>query len=252
MINLLDQLLTLKAREQPQRIVDFRQHVLNLTSGVGTRSHDFKGAFGAVGNGRAPWQAPTAFVWVHEDPIGAVGKACAEVEVAARATRQMPSVESLVERCGKSAGWQRLLYRMRLLSVPKEEARGACMLATKEGTPSKDGLPPGTAAATDSSVWLAEQDALATERVLMLMRLLGGEGVPARAVGGAVGELQRYVGCGEPILEAKHMGCKCAKEEWTSCTGYTEAKQGSTSKKRCESTCGWVGTWLGVLYIQAL
>ena len=44
------------------------------------------------------------------------------------------------------------------------------------------------------------------------------------------------------------MRCKCAKEEWTSCTGCTEAKQGSTGKKRCESTCGWNGTWLGMLY----
>ena len=44
------------------------------------------------------------------------------------------------------------------------------------------------------------------------------------------------------------MRCKCAREEWTSCTGCTEAKQGSTGKKRCESTCGWNGTWLGMLY----
>ena len=61
------------------------------------------------------------------------------------------------------------------------------------------GLPPGTAAAAaDSSVWLAEQDELVAERVLVLMRLLGGGRVPARAVGGAVRELQalqRYVGC---------------------------------------------------------
>jgi hypothetical protein len=34
----------------------------------------------------------------------------------------------------------------------------------------------------------------------MLMRLLGGGGVPARAVGGAVRELQRYVGCGDPVV----------------------------------------------------
>ena len=59
------------ARGQPQRIVDFRQHVLNvlnlmITSGVDIRPHDFKRAFGAAGSGRAPWQAPTAFVWVHE------------------------------------------------------------------------------------------------------------------------------------------------------------------------------------------
>ena len=55
----------------------------------------------------------------------------------------------------------------------------------------------------DPFVWLAEQDELqlAAERVtvLMLMRLLGGGRVPARAVGGAVRELQRYVGCGEPL-----------------------------------------------------
>ena len=68
----------------------------------------------------------------------------------------------------------------------------------------KMGLPSGTAAATaDSFVWMAEQDELAAERVLMLIRLLGGGGRPARAVGGAVRELQRYVGCDEPVLETK-------------------------------------------------
>ena len=48
----------------------------------------------------------------------------------------------------------------------------------------KMGLPPGTsAAAADSFVWMAEQDELVTERVLMLMRLLGGGVVPTRAMG---------------------------------------------------------------------
>ena len=125
--------------------------------------------------------------------------------------------------------------------------------ATEEGLQflQKMGLPPGTAAAAANSfVWLAGQDELATERVLMLMRLLGGGGVPARAVGGAVGELQRYdiVGSGEPVLEAKHMRCKCVNEEWTSCSGCTEAKHGRAGKERCEGTCRWDGTWLGVLY----
>ena len=50
------------------------------------------------------------------------------------------------------------------------------------------------------------------------------------------------------MLETKHMRCKCEQEGWTSCSGYTEAKQGSTGEKRCESTCGWNGTWLGMLY----
>ena len=61
-------------------------------------------------------------------------------------------------------------------------------------------------------------------------------------------ELHRYVGCGEPMLETKHMRCKCAEEEWTNCTGCTEARQGSTDKKLCESTCGWNDTWLEMLY----
>ena len=47
----------------------------------------------------------------------------------------------------------------------------------------------------------------------MLMRLLSGGGVPARAVGGAVRELQRYADCGEPVLETKHTRCKCEEEE---------------------------------------
>lgn len=114
----------------------------------------------------------------------------------------------------------------------------------------KMGLPPGTAAVgADSFVWMAEQDELAVERILMLMRLLGGGGVPARAVGGAVRELQRYVGCGQPVLETKHMRCKCEQEQWTENMGKcSEAKQGSAGKGCCPSTCGWNGTWLGTLY----
>jgi ribonuclease HI len=180
---------------------------------------------------------------------GAAEKAKAEVEVTARAIRQMPAVKSLVERCGKAVGWQRLLYRLKLLSVPEGEARKICQ-PLRRAFLQKMGLPPGTAAAAaDSYVWMAEQDELAVERVLLLMRMLGGGGVPARAVGGAVRELQRYVGCGEPVLETKHMRCKCSSREWSSCTSScTEARQGSTGKMRCESTCGWNGTWLGVLY----
>ena len=36
---------------------------------------------------------------------GVVAKAATEVEVTARAIRQMPSMKSLVERCGKAMGW---------------------------------------------------------------------------------------------------------------------------------------------------
>ena len=114
----------------------------------------------------------------------------------------------------------------------------------------KMGLPPGIAAvAADSYVWMAERDEFAVETVLTLMRLLGGGDVPARAVGGAVRELQRYVGCGEPVLETTHMRCRCSSREWSSCTSScTETRQGSTGKLRCASTYGWNGTWLGVLY----
>ena len=154
-----------------------------------------------------------------------------------------------MERRGKAVGWQRLLYRLKLLSVPEGEARKICQPLRKAFL-QKMGLPSGTAAAAaDSFVWMAEQDELAVENVLTLMRLLGGGGVPARAVGGAVRELQRYMGCGEPMLETKHMRCKCSSREWSSCTSScTEARQGSIGKLRCESTCGWNGTWLGVLY----
>ena len=96
---------------------------------------------------------------------------------------------------------------------------------------------------------MVEQDELAVERVRMLMRLQGGGGIPSRAVGGAVSELQRYVGREEPVLETTHMRCKCSSREWSRCTSScTEARQGSTGKLRCASTCGWNGTWLGVLY----
>ena len=113
------------------------------------------------------------------------------------------------------------------------------------------GLSTGTAAAAvvDSYAWMAEQDELAAERVLMLMGLLGGGGITARAVGRAVRELQRYVGCGEPMLETKHMRCKCSSREWSRCTSRcTEARQGSIGKLGCASTCAWNGTWLGLLY----
>ena len=142
----------------------------------------------------------------------------------ARAIRQMPSLKPLVEMCSKAVGWQRLIYRTKLLHVSGEGVMKICQ-PLRRAFLQKMGLPPGTAAAAaDSFVWMAEQDELATERVLMLMRLLGGGGVPARAVGGAVRELQRYVGCGDPVLETKHMRCKCVEEEWTSCIGCTEAK----------------------------
>ena len=57
---------------------------------------------------------------------GVAKKAGAEVEVTARAIRQMPSVKPLVEICGKAVGWQKLLYRTKLLSVPGEEVRKIC------------------------------------------------------------------------------------------------------------------------------
>ena len=120
---------------------------------------------------------------------GAVEKAGAEVEVTARAIRQMPSVKSLVGRCGKAVGWQRLLYRMRLLSVPEGEARRICQPLRRVFL-QKTGLPPGTAAAAaDSFVWLAEQDEMASERAL---RLLGGGGVPVRAVDGHTTTIMHY------------------------------------------------------------
>ena len=62
-------------------------------------------------------------------------------------------------------------------------------------------------------------------------------------------ELQRYVGCGKPVLETKHMRCKCSTTEWSTCTSScTEATQGSAGKLKCASTCGWNDTWLGMLY----
>ena len=67
------------------------------------------------------------------------------MEVTARAIKQMPSVKSLVGRCGKAVGWQRLLYRMRLLSVPEGEARRICQPLRRAFLP-KMRLPPGTAA----------------------------------------------------------------------------------------------------------
>ena len=72
---------------------------------------------------------------------GDVKKAGAEVEVAARAIRQMPTVKPLVEMCGKAVGWQRLLYRMKRLSVSGEEVRRICQPLRKAFL-QKMGLPP--------------------------------------------------------------------------------------------------------------
>ena len=77
---------------------------------------------------------------------------------------------------GKAVGWQKLLFRLRLLSVPGAKAREICQ-PLRRAILKKLGLPPGTAAAADSYVWMAEQDELAAERLLMLMRMMGGVGV---------------------------------------------------------------------------
>ena len=72
-------------------------------------------------------------------------KAGAKVEVTARAIRQIPAVKPLVEMCGKAVAWQRLLYRMKLLSVTGEEVRRICQ-PLRRAFLQKMGLPPGTAA----------------------------------------------------------------------------------------------------------
>ena len=73
---------------------------------------------------------------------GASKKASVEVEVTARAIRQMLAVKSLVERCGRAVGWQRLLCRLKLLSVPEGEARKICQ-PMRRAFLQKMGLPPG-------------------------------------------------------------------------------------------------------------
>ena len=58
---------------------------------------------------------------------GATEEASAEVEMTARAIRQMPAVKSPVEGCEKAVGGgQRLLYWLKLLSVHEGEARKIC------------------------------------------------------------------------------------------------------------------------------
>ena len=49
------------------------------------------------------------------------------MEVTARAIRQMPLVKPLVEMCSKAVGWQRALYRTKLLSVPGKVVMTAVM-----------------------------------------------------------------------------------------------------------------------------
>ena len=90
-----------------------------------------------------------------------------------RAIRQMPPVKSLVERRGIAVGRQRVEYRLKLLGMPVGETGGTCQ-PLRRAFLKKMGLPLGTAtAATDSFVWLAEQDELAVDRVRTLARLLG-------------------------------------------------------------------------------
>ena len=65
----------------------------------------------------------------------------------------MPTVKSLVERCGKAVGWQRLLYRLELLSVPEGEARKFCQ-PLRGAFLQKIRLPPGAAAATTTDSYV--------------------------------------------------------------------------------------------------
>ena len=50
----------------------------------------------------------------------------------------MSAVKSLVERCGKAVGWQRLLYMLKLLSVPEGGGKED-LPSSEEGFLAEDG-----------------------------------------------------------------------------------------------------------------
>ena len=178
---------------------------------------------------------------------GALNMAADEVAITARAISQMPPVKSLVERCGKAVGWQRMLYRVRLLTIPVGKVRVICQ-PLRRAVLAKVGLPPGTAgAAADSFVWMAEEDELAAERIIMLMKMLGADGVAGKAMGGSVRKLQRFSGSGRPVLETKLMQCTCVHKGWKE-KSCTEAQRSSVGEGRCPSVCGWNSTWTGSVY----
>ena len=72
-------------------------------------------------------------------------KAGAEVEVTARAIRQMPSVKSLVEGCGKAVGWH-------LKAAIQGEAAKCTRGGGEEDLPAiEEGIPTGDGAASRDS-----------------------------------------------------------------------------------------------------
>ena len=111
-----------------------------------------------------------------------------------------------------------------------------CHDAQLKAVLAKVGLHPGAAgAAVDTMVWLAADDEIVRERVVLLVRLLQSGGVVQMALEGAIQELQRYVGVEAPVLETAAMKCGCEKK----CVGGKVLK--------CPTSCGWDGSWVGML-----
>ena len=80
------------------------------------------------------------------------------------------------------------------------------------------------------------------ERATMLLRLLNVKDTRGRALEGAVHRLQQWVGCEEPVLETDWMRCRCVE------AGLTERPCGGM-RGGCKTSCGWSGTWIGMLYM---
>jgi hypothetical protein len=164
-------------------------------------------------------------------------KAMEELETTTRAVQKMPKYGWLAVRVAEGVGWRRLAYRLLYVyAFPEEVERGGKRL--KKAVLDKIGLAPGTPLGVlYSSVWGSSGDMMAVERLTVMMRQLNAGDMRGRGLAGAIQRLQQYVGCSAPVLETDWFRCRCG-----------ESEQRCGGDKGCWSSCGWSGTWVGMLY----
>ena len=114
----------------------------------------------------------------------------------------------------------------------------------KKALTSKLGMDPGTPlGVVNSLVWQSGADLMFEERLTLLLRLLNTDDTRGKALGGAVQRLQQWVGCHTPVLETNWMGCRCVA------AGLKEKPCGGM-RNGCKTSCGWSGTWVGMVYMM--
>lgn len=178
---------------------------------------------------------------------GAVKRAAVEVEETALAVKRMPRVAGLALSVASMVGWRRLAYRLRFTNAAPTEVDKVCM-PLKRVVLSKVGLHPGAArAAVATMVWMQPAVEIQIERLVQMLTILDGKGIVRRGLEGSVQQLQRYVGCEEPVLETDRMRCTCV-EELGAAQSCGNKVLTATGSKMCRTSCGWNGTWVGLIY----